>query len=48
MFSADRCAHAIAGSPVNRVTIFQNYDIDLMVKSSQAYMADETEWHYEH
>ena len=48
VFSAYRCAHAKTGSPVNRVTIFQNHDIDLMVKSSKAYMADETEWQYEH
>ena len=34
--------------PLTGSLYFKNYDIDLMVKSSKAYMADETEWQYEH
>lgn len=42
-FSTYRWAHAKKSSPVNRVTIFQNYDTDLIVNSSKVYVADETE-----
>ena len=34
--------------PLTGSLYFKNYDIDLMVKSSKAYMVDETEWQYEH
>ena len=34
--------------PLTGSLYFKNCDIDLMVNSSKAYMADETEWQYEH